>query len=501
MFGLFRKTKPEVNATGYVWKPDAHLLRLSTHSVLTREAATQNILVTGGTGMGKTSASGRSLALALLDKRGMAAGMLVCCAKADEVDLWKEYAAETGRTADLRVIEPGGNRFNPVSHELSRQGAVASAENVVGLLEAIMECAEGSGAGSGQDREPYWARAAKQLVRNFVELQILATGTVTIESTYRAVIEAPQSADEVRSTGWRESSYCFKLLREADARPKTPSQARDFALVTAYILTDFANLASRTRSTVVSHLTSQLDPMQRGVLRDLFGADSTVTPEDCSDGAIIVCGLPTQTFREVGLLANTCLKYCWQRSMEGRRLARASRPCVLWCDEFQTVVTPRDAQFLAACRSSRVGCVLLTQGVPGVHAALGGGDKGRSEADAIFGNCTTKVFHANSDPVTNEWAAGIIGKSRQLLANGNSSYSSDDQWSASLGLDWLGGERNVTSGFAESVDYEIQPREFSLLRPGGVAHGRLVDAIVFQNGRVFPETGRTWLPVTFRQKG
>lgn len=479
---------------------EAPLLHWSREDGYTARMATENTLIVGASGAGKTSGSGRKLAHALLGPAR--AGMLVCTAKQDEIALWEEYASAAGRSDDLRVIRPGGPwRFNPVSYELNREGAVASAESVVGLLEAILECADRQGnAGPARDSEPYWRLATKQLIRNFVDLLIVATGTVTIEAMYRAVTSAPQSLDDVRSEQWRNSSYCFQLLTEADRRVKGESLARDFALVADYVLCEFASLAPKTRSIIVSTFTSQADPMQRGALREIFGTDTTVTPDDCENGAIIVCGLPTQTFRETGLIANTALKYCWQRSMEARRISADTRLACLWCDEFQIFIRPSDAAFLSTCRSSRVGCVLLTQGVPGVYAALGGGEVAKAQADSIFGNCSLKVFHACSDPQTSAWASSIIGESRQFLASGNSSYSAEDEANAAIGMGWLPRSGSSTAGFSESWEPAVRPEVFSRLRTGGPANGGLVDAIVFQNGRVFKASGRNWLPVTFRQQ-
>ncbi len=459
----------------------------------------ENVLIFGATGAGKSSGSGRAIALALLQNTG--AGGLVLCAKDEEVSLWERYCAESTRTEDLRVIRPGGPwRFNPVSYELARSACgLGLSENVVGLFETILELSDRNGGTSGsRDEEAYWRRATKQLVRNFVELSILATDTVSIDLLYRAVISAPQTMDDVRSQQFRDSSYCFRLLQEADKRSKSQTQAQDFALVADYILLELPNLSQKTRSVIISCFTSQIDVMQRSVLRELFGSDTTLTPRDCEDGAIIVVGLPTKTFRETGVLANVITKYCWQRSIESRDVTRSARPVFLWCDEFQTFVTSHDAQFLATCRSARAGTILLTQNVPGVYAALGGGDKGRAEADAIFANCNLKVFHSNSDPQTNQWASTLIGRTRQFMANGNNSYAADDMLGMGAPLAMTGG--TSTAGFSEVYEFEVQPSTFSTLRTGGPANGWCVDAIVFQNGRVFTASGRNWLPVTFRQK-
>ena len=59
---------------------------------------------------------------------------------------------------------------------------------------------------------------------------------------------------------------------------------------------------------------------------------------------------------------------------------------------------------------------------------------------------------------------------------------------------------STTAGFAETFEFEVQPREFTRLRTGGPANGWMVDGILFQNGRMFQASGRTWLETSFRQK-
>lgn len=47
----------------------------------------------------------------------------------------------------------------------------------------------------------------------------------------------------------------------------------------------------------------------------------------------------------------------------------------------------------------------------------------KAEVDALLGNLSTKIFHSNSDKVTNEWAAETIGKSWQLRTSINEGHS------------------------------------------------------------------------------
>lgn len=125
--------------------------------------------------------------------------------------------------------------------------------------------------------------------------------------------------------------------------------------------------------------------------------------------------------------------------------------------------------------------------------------KGRVETDSLLANLNTKVFHGNSDPVTNEWASRLIGRTLQCRASGNHSHAADDQVSALLGLDWARDNGTTSGGFSEVMEAEVEPREFTRLRMGGPPKW-IVDGIVFQNGKVFNASGRSWLPVQFNQK-
>lgn len=479
------------------WRLDMPLLRWSRGGPeWDIRASVENTLIFGATGAGKTSGSGRAIALSLL-RAGY--GGCVLCAKGDEVGLWESYCAEAGRSEDLIIVRPGGPwRFDPLAFEALRANAAGGlTENLVNLFDTILELADrNGGSGGARDDEAYWRRSTKQLVRNCIDLLVLAGEHVAIEGLYQLVISAPQSLEEVRSDDWRRSSYCFRLLKEAERRPKSADRERDFGLAADYFLREFPALSSKTRSVVVSCFTSQIDVMQRGVLRELFGADTTFTPDASEHGRIIVVGLPVKEYREVGLIANVLIKYCWQRAIESRDLSENARPVFLWCDEFQTFATSQDAQFFATCRSARAATVLLSQNVSGVHAALGGGDNGRAEADAIFANCNTKLFHANLDTVTNTWAADLIGKRRDLFMSVSQSEHSGGGLASLIGLAANG---QASAGASEQLDHEVPPSAFARLRTGGPANGWNVDAILVQSGKRFRESGGIWMPVTFKQ--
>ncbi len=99
--------------------------------------------------------------------------------------------------------------------------------------------------------------------------------------------------------------------------------------------------------------------------------------------------------------------------------------------------------------------------------------------------------------MTNEWAATLIGRNRQFFVNAGNSYEPADRTMGLLGMRPL---PSTSAGISESYEFEVQPSVFTTLRKGGKVNGGQVDAIVFQGGRRFDSTGRTWVPVTFQQK-
>lgn len=478
------------------WHPAVPLLGLSDADPWTIADACEGTLVAGATGSGKSSGSGKDLAMAFL-RAGF--GGLVLTAKPDERAVWERYCRRAGRADDLLVFGPERPlRFNFIDHELRRPGAGAGlTENLVNLLSTVLEVAErGSGSGGGgREDEGYWRRAMRQLMRNLIDLLVLARGGLSIPELYRLVVSAPTSPEEARSPEWKRESFCWACLKAADEREKTPRQLRDYEIVADYLLLEYPALSDKTRSVIVSTFTSMIDVLNRGVLRELFCTETNVTPAATEEGKVLVIDLPVKEYAEVGVFAQVLWKYVFQRSIERRDAEANPRPVFFWADEAQNFVTSYDMQFQTTARSSRVATVLLTQNLSNVYAALGGGERGKAEADSLTGNLNTKIFHANGDPTTNEWAATLIGRTRQFLVNGGSSYQSEEL----LSFPSMRSQPTVNAGVSEAFEYEVQPSAFTALRRGGHASGGEVDAIIFQGGRRFRANGRSWIRRTFRQ--
>lgn len=499
MLGLFKRKQTHQGV-----KQSSDLLALpltywSREDAWTLRDAVEGTLILGATGSGKTSGSGRTIARAML---ACGFGGLVLTAKADERATWEGYCRDTGRLDDLIVVgADNSHRFNFLAHELTRQGAGAGlTENIVMLFENVMEIKDRNRRTSSRNEDgSFWRNRGLMGLRCAVDVLALGTGSVSVPELVKTFLTAPTSLAQVCDPQFQESSACFRYIKAADARAKTPRQQHDFGVACDHFLLEWPVLDDRTRTNIQATVLGWLDPLNRGLLRELFCTDTTLTPEAVQDGKIMLIDLPVKEYGEVGQFAQVLWKYTFQRSIERRNVRENPRPAFLWADEAQHFLTSYDFQFQATCRSSWVATVLLSQNYSNFVAALSGNEKARVETDSLLANLNTKILHCNSDPGTNEWASRLIGRTLQYRASGNHSHPADDQMSALLGLDWARENGTTSGGFSEVMDAEIEPREFTRLRTGGPPNW-VVDGIVFQNGRVFKASGRTWLPVQFNQR-
>src|SRR5665213_2927595 len=318
------------------------LLKLSPFDDFTVGNAVENLHVFGGNGSGKTSGPGRAFTMAYL-RAGM--GFLVMTAKPGEAEMITRYAAEVGRAKDVIRFAPEERyRFNFLAYLQklpSRGGGITS--NIVSTLVTIQEALEkGNETGT---REQYWKDTLNQLLRNAVDLCLLARPheNLSIERLHEVVTSAPISAAQVDDGGWQAGSLSYRLLDEAlQNEALTQRQRSDLKLTGKYWLTEFACLPNDTRASIVSTFTSMVDGFLRGVFADLFVTSLNVVPEMTFNGAIIILDLPAKLFGKVGLAAQAVWKHLWEDAVERRDFSKNRRPVCLLADEWHLFITDHD---------------------------------------------------------------------------------------------------------------------------------------------------------------
>lgn len=469
-----------------MWNLDTPLLYFSECEAdrWTIRDACEGVQIFGGIGSGKTSGSGRHLAKRFLSE---GFGGLVMCAKDEEwEEVWEPLTRETGRYDDVIRFSPDEPwRFNFLDYQLRRESrGGGQTENLVVLMSKVTEIVEGSSAVASGDGQ-YFERASRQLLRNAIDLLSLAQGTLTLQDIVTLIGDAPQNSKQIADENWRNRSLTLQCLARAQAKDKTPREQHDYEMVERFWLQSFPNLADKTRTSIESTFTSVADILLHGVAWELFCTETNIVPELCwKNGAIIVLDIPIQTFEEVGRVTQGIFKYMWQRAVLRRKVATDPRPVFLWADESQNFVSSFDYQYQAVARSARACTVYLTQSLSNYLAVLGSGAE--NEAHALLGNYVTKIFHANTDKATNQYASDIIAQHWTMTHSYNTGMNE-------------GGGTNRSAGGSQSVQSKVLPAEFTTLRKGGPPNNLEVDGIVFQGGRTWETSGDTFLKTTFKQ--
>ncbi|MCC6426025.1 MAG: hypothetical protein IT435_04320 [Phycisphaerales bacterium] len=411
--------------------------------------------VLGATGSGKSTGPASLVFGSML--RNRFGGLLLTAKPEDPWTIANTYFRNTGRDPreDLVFVQPddphpsarwpkdllGPYRalaLNVLQYEYERGGGLTS--NVVDVLHAGT-----TPYGSEARTDQFWIDAYMELIRNAVELSVMASiltsgnAQVRLDDILDIVRSAPVSLQDVNSTRFR-GGRCCALLQLADlGRAKlTEPRFRDWQLTADYWLRHLPSLAEETRTSITATFTSKVDGLLRSPLRELLcgRSDEAAMPErslepDPVTGRpkVIVLNIPVKLYHNVGRMAQTLYKTIWQRAAE-RRAAAIDAGDTTWCpaflgaDECQYFVTYQDALFQQAARSAMVATVYLTQNLPNLYAEVG-----EHATHSLLGNLQTKVFLAQGDPVTNEWAERVFAseirgfRSEPITGEGSSSVS------------------------------------------------------------------------------
>ncbi len=464
---------------------DVPLLSFSKDDHFTCKDSMEGLMIFGTSGSGKTSSVGAQVALQML-RNGY--GGLVLLAK-PEIELWKTYCKIAGRLDDLRVIEPGGPyRFNFIDYE-ARQQQGDGAGLAANIADIILKLSDVAG-NSGQQNDSFWEGERLKSLINPIEAVILAGNELTPKSIYDVVISAPSSDEELDSKKWRDSSHCYqtllKIRQRIERNELTEEEIDDYHVLEDYFLLEHLRLHEKTRGIVRAMFTSFFTEFNRRPNRKLFCSDTTITPEACLTGKIIIVNLPARNYNKVGIVAQKLMKLMFQRTVErSMDHIKHRAKMFLFADEFQTFFYPYDVDYQATARSSGVATVYLTQNLPNVYNAAGGGPDAENRIKALVANLNTQVFLANSDLCTNTYAADLIGKHTNWTKSKNRS---------------MGGDVSFSKGEQESLDYVLRPEAFHKLRTGGRKNNYLVDGYIVKTGTVFKINQSPVLLVTFPQK-
>lgn len=171
--------------------------------------ACEGVQIFGGTGSGKTSGSGQSLAKCYL-YHGF--GGLVLTVKAGDREMWVDYCQKQGRSEDLIIIDGlNHNKFNFLNYLVTEGYKTVNISKI--FLSALQKHNQGD----------YWQTAMEQLLKNTINLLITATGTLSLQEMYEIVINAPQDASQAE-TVFSNLEQKFVNYFQKDTQDKTEDQ-------------------------------------------------------------------------------------------------------------------------------------------------------------------------------------------------------------------------------------------------------------------------------------
>lgn len=514
----------------YISDLSTPIIQLAPHRTdyLSLNSLTTGVHWTGTTGSGKTTAAA-NLALSYL-RAGF--GGVVLTTKPGEFDQWYHYAATTGRLNQLVRFSPdSGLKFNPLEYSIAAakaRGEGMITMNIVNLLMKVIEAAQRGSELKGQAPEqPFWRLAPKAMLENAIDVLYAAYGTLRLSQIVEFILTAPRDEVEFNDETFREKSFHMRTMHELVHEPVNRLDDHDLNIVLNYWRYDFGRLDERTRSNIVTSMTAQLQPILKNPLHSCLCTETTIVPDlSFTAGSIIVLDAPIKTHMDSGLVFQHIFKFLFQNCVEARDTKIYDRPVFLWGDEAQYWITPRDIEVQTTARSSRLCCVYLTQSYSNYYALIGGSNP--RDATAAFLNClNVKVALASTDHNTNQILSEIIGRRIQMRAshghNSNQSvgqnkgynygisfqsggnWSTSDQGGSSSGGsishgysegDSIGESLSASWGhstnFAQQMDFDVQPGEFSCLRTGEDNNWH-ADAVVIEGGRRFVSTGKHWL--------
>lgn len=438
-------------------------------------------------------------------------GGLVLTVKPDDVEMWRSYCAITGRTDDLVIIEPNGKHAFNILDNAARYGVgeLDTTDNIVEVLTQVIEAGQTQDSGKGDDG--FWRDQTRLLIINSLDLCKLAFDRVSIQGIYDIVQTIPHEGNATQNTDEHKAFHrAFEAARanvndkiEAWAATLTEDQkialqdntafelavmdaipdARLLKFVDGYFVDEFIPLSEKTRSIIQVSVSAFMFRLLREPFYSLFCRyPSTVTPEDCFDGKIVIINLPVKLYHKVGRDIQMATKLLFVRSWEQRDVRVKPRPCFLFVDEAQEFLTESDSQFLTTARSSRIATVFLSQSLSNYYSVMGG-QKADYRVKSLMGNFGTKIYHANTDDLTNEAASKLIGEA----------YFEDETESVTVAENF-----SQTRGRSLKLERVVRPEQFVKLLTGGPKNNLRVEGYMHRQGEGFAN-GWNHIKMTFRQ--
>lgn len=410
---------------------DEPILKFATGETLSRRALTESLLVMASVGKGKTTLLRTPLCGMLRD----GFGGLVPVVKGSLVDDVVRFVRAEGRERDLIVLRPGGGHvFNPFKNESRPDEAAA-------LLAELSEVL--AGRKREGESEAFWREQLAIILRHLFTLCQVACGRLDMVVAAELFDGRANTVAQAADPLWREASVLGRVLKTVVAQ--TDAEIQD---AVTYFEKTYPAHGDRLQGSLAATVSVVFDHLRRPPLRQLFTGRSTFTMDDLLDrGKICVVALPVLD-SAAGRVANALVQFCFCRAAVKRARAYYS---FLILDECQELVTRELMGKLAVLREFRVASVLLTQNLAVLDERIG-----ETAREGLCGLMGTKVFGAQTQAATRQWASEQIGKSKTPVRSKTNGRTSGRG----------GGGTSFSVSEHEQWDYRVSPLTFAQLVVG-----------------------------------
>jgi TraM recognition site of TraD and TraG len=414
------------------------------------------------------------------------ASMTIIAQKPEEKAQYQEAFARAGRKDDLLVIEEGGKlRLNFFEHGLPPNADTRARTELVTILgEGLQQRQAGA-----DDR--FWRMMEERILYNAIGALELG-GTFTAPNLQAFIANMPDADtlnDPERNAAW-EQQYHFKVMKAAEAAPKTTRQAHDWSLINKFLSYEMVVMDDKPKTSALAGVNNTLHSANTGLAREMTASFTNVTPRVIDHGKSLLINFPFSQYGLTGRYIAGGWKYLVQRHILNRTWNPSGFFNVLMLDEFQESITEFDAPFISQCRSHGGAMLCLTQTVHSEYGRMAG-HAGHHKADMLLSNYGTHIYHL-CDPGTAEAASKLLGQRRERFIT--PSYSHDHEvW------DLLTGNTQASVSISEQYAAILQPSVLmASLRTGGAPH-YCVDGVVIRTGEPF-RSGENYQFITFRQQ-
>lgn len=232
--------------------------------VLTLGDIFKGVMILGGTGSGKTSGSGHTLADAFL-YHGF--GGLILIVKPEEKVMWLSWAKARGREQDIIVVSSQTkNRFNFLDY-VGKPGPETN-QQIYFVLYEITQVLGRKKAG-----DPFWTDAGKILVVNALNILTVTHKGHSVGKLLDLIQTAPESVQEAQDIQ-QDPSFFGQCIRFARKRLKAKPQlnqspiGRSYHRAEAYFLNDWAKMSGGQRSGVKGTVSNLLNEFVQPLMQD-----------------------------------------------------------------------------------------------------------------------------------------------------------------------------------------------------------------------------------------